>query len=206
MKKPLPQPRSSAPVQRVWDPLVRLFHWSLVVFFSVAWLTGDDYPSLHHWSGYLVAGLVLFRVMWGLVGSRHARFSDFIYHPRDVLGYLKSLHSGQVRHYRGHNPAGGAMVLALLLTLAALAFSGIWLLAGDGAGPLAHSALAPYAGKWLKEVHEALANVMIVLIVLHLAGVLVSSLRHRENLVKAMFTGQKGSPHGQDTPDDPSPR
>ncbi len=92
---------------KVWDLPVRVFHWSLVVGFTIAWFTGEQSEMLHSWAGYTVLGLVLFRIGWGIVGSRHARFSDFIYSPSRILAYLRSLCSGQPTHYLGHNPAGG---------------------------------------------------------------------------------------------------
>ena len=92
---------------RVWDPLVRIFHWSLVLAFTVAYVTGDDENSVHVYAGYAVLGLISFRVFWGLVGSKYALFSDFIYSPTTVFRYLKGLFSCNPKHYIGHNPAGG---------------------------------------------------------------------------------------------------
>jgi len=178
----------------VWDPLVRLFHWSLVGFFTLAWLTEDDFQSLHQWSGYAVAGLVGFRVIWGLIGTRHARFSDFVRGPREIRAYLKSLLTRHPRHYLGHNPAGGAMVVLMLIGLAALTLTGMMLAAADGSGPLVGTWLGGFAEHDVKEVHEFFANLMLLLVFVHVGGVLVSSLLHRENLVRAMLTGHKKSP------------
>ncbi|MFC6671920.1 cytochrome b/b6 domain-containing protein [Marinobacterium aestuariivivens] len=119
----------------VWDPLVRIFHWSLVGFFMLAWLTEDELQGLHQWSGYAVAGLVGFRVIWGLIGTRHARFSDFVRGPREIRAYLKTLLTRHPRHYLGHNPAGGAMVVLMLVGLSALTLTGMMLAAADGSGP-----------------------------------------------------------------------
>ncbi len=113
---------------RVWDPLVRVFHWSLVVAFTVAWLTGEESASLHEWSGYVVAALIAIRVVWGFVGSRYARFTQFIRGPGSVSNYIKGILKGREPRYIGHNPIGALMVLAILLTLSGTAFTG-WLMA-----------------------------------------------------------------------------
>ena len=110
---------------RVWDPLVRIFHWGLVVAFSVAYLSGDEENSVHIYSGYIVLGLITFRVLWGLVGTRYARFSNFVYSPNAVVQYLKDLLARKPEHYIGHNPAGGARVLAMLLCLFVGSVSGL---------------------------------------------------------------------------------
>ncbi len=125
-------------VIRVWDPLVRIFHWGLVLAFVVAYLSGDEENSVHIYSGYVVAGLIAFRLVWGIIGSRYARFSNFIYSPRAVIGYLKGLLAGRPKHYTGHNPAGGWMIMALLVTLAIVTVSGLKVYAiEEGLGPLA---------------------------------------------------------------------
>jgi cytochrome b len=121
----------------VWDPFVRLFHWSLVAGVITQLATADDLKSVHANVGYLIAVLLVFRIIWGFVGSRHARFTDFIYPPADVLAYLKGLIQGRPKHYIGHNPAGGAMVCALLLLLVLTSFAGLKTLAAEGKGPLA---------------------------------------------------------------------
>ena len=120
--------RSVAETVRVWDPLVRVFHWSLVAAFAIAWLTADEVQQLHEVAGYAVAGLVAFRLIWGLVGSRYARFAQFLRGPRDTIAYLGDMSRGQERRYLGHNPAGAAMIVALLVTLSGTAFTG-WLMA-----------------------------------------------------------------------------
>jgi cytochrome b len=182
---------------RVWDPLVRIFHWSLVAFFTIAYASAEEIQFLHEWSGYAIAALVGFRVIWGVIGTRHARFIDFIYRPSTVIEYLKSLFSGRAKYYRGHNPAGGAMVIALLSVLALLTLSGMSLAAGEGSGPLVGTWFASLPEGFIEELHEVLANLMIFLIVGHVAGVLVSSLLHRENLVRAMITGRKPVKEGE---------
>jgi cytochrome b len=122
---------------KVWDPLIRIFHWSLVIFFTVAFLSGDEESSLHIYSGYAVIGLVLFRILWGFVGTEHARFRDFIFGPSKVIQYLKSMASSTPQRYIGHNPAGGYMVVALLATLLVVTFTGLKVYGTEGHGPLA---------------------------------------------------------------------
>ena len=164
-----------------------------VAGFAVAWLTGDEQETVHVWAGYLVAAVVLVRLVWGVIGTRHARFWSFVRGPRAVADYLLGLLRGGGRRYLGHNPAGGAMVVALLLALALTAGSGMALLAADeGEGPLAGWVAKRHATEEiLEELHEIAGNVTLALIVLHVAGVLASSLVHRENLVRSMITGRK---------------
>lgn len=178
-------------VIKVWDPLVRIFHWSLVLFFLTAYLTEDDFENIHIYAGYAVSVLVGFRLIWGLIGPKYARFSNFVRGPAEALAYLKSLMTGNPQHYIGHNPAGGMMVVALLVALATTGFLGMALLALDGGGPLAGTFIANFNEDLLEELHEILANTSVLLVVLHVAGVLVSSLLHRENLIRSMFTGVK---------------
>jgi cytochrome b len=168
---------------RVWDPLVRIFHWGLVASFATAWLTAEEFEKVHHQAGYIVAGLVTFRVVWGLVGSRHARFSDFLYRPSAVMSFVGDSIAFRARRYLGHNPAGGAMVVALLLALAVITASGIMMTTD-----------AFWGVRWVREVHEIAVTFTIVLIFLHVAGVVLASFEHKENLVKAMVTGRKRLP------------
>lgn len=177
---------------RVWDPAVRIFHWSLALAFALAYLTEDDWQWLHTNAGYVIAALILFRLLWGLIGPRHARFSDFVKPPSAIRTYLhQSLRFRAPRHL-GHNPAGGAMILALIVGLALTTASGMALYgATDFAGPLAGLFRGELAADLLEETHEICANMTLFLIVLHLAGVLFSSLAHGENLVLAMITGRK---------------
>lgn len=175
----------------VWDPLVRIFHWSLAAFLVIAYLTEDELLSVHVYAGYAVAGLVAFRLVWGVIGTRHARFTDFVAGPGAVKRYLVRLFTGRAPRYIGHNPAGAAMIIALLIALAATTFTGAVLIAGDGSGPLAGTVFASLSGESLEETHEFFANLTLFLVVLHVAGVVMSSLLHRENLVRAMVTGRK---------------
>lgn len=198
---------------KVWDPLVRIFHWSLVAAFTIAYVTEDEWQNLHVWAGYIVAGLIVFRLVWGFVGPQHARFSDFLFTPATIITYLKDMVSLRAKRYIGHNPAGGAMVLALLLSLAATTLSGMQLYAvEENAGPFAQielNSLSPIAsamadddehkhggeghkegGVW-EEIHEFFANLTLLLVLLHISGVVVSSLAHGENLPRSMVTGKK---------------
>jgi len=166
----------------VWDPFVRLFHWSLVTLFVCAFLTGDEIDWLHQWAGYAIAVLVGLRVIWGFIGPRHARFASFLRPPSEVLAFLRqSLRLGAPRHL-GHNPAGGYMVIAMFGLLAYLSVTGM-LLTTD----------AYWGAHVLKAAHEAGAYAMVGLVMLHLAGVALASVEHGENLVRAMVTGRKRS-------------
>jgi cytochrome b len=203
---------------RVWDPLIRVFHWSLVLAFAIAYLTGDEENNLHIYSGYAVLGLITFRVLWGLIGTRYARFSSFVYAPKTVIRYLKSLLAKNPKHYVGHNPAGGWMVIAMLLTLFVVTVSGLKVYAiEEGLGPLAGEAptltiVGPayadddrdehgeydnghgeneQAEEFWEEIHEVSSNFMLLLIFLHITGVVISGRLHGERLVKAMLTGKK---------------
>ena len=179
---------------RVWDPLVRVFHWSLVAAFATAYIVEDDLLAVHVWAGYLVLALIAVRVVWGFIGTRHARFTDFVRAPRQVFGYLADAMRFNARRYLGHNPAGGAMVIALLLLVTATGISGMALYGTQElSGPLAPlmGGLPGFWGEALEEAHEVLANLTLVFIVAHVAGVIFSSLSHHENLVRSMFTGLK---------------
>ena len=163
---------------KVWDPALRLFHWSLAGSFALAWVSAESWQDLHLWAGYAAAALIAFRLLWGFVGPRHARFSDFLRGPAAVRGYLADMLRGRERRYLGHNPAGGAMILALIATMAAVSLTG-WLMTLGG------------PGEALEGLHEGAATLVLVLVLAHLAGVIFASLSHGENLVKAMITGRK---------------
>ena len=175
----------------VWDPLIRLFHWSLVGACLLAYFTQEENYQLHLVSGYTVLGLVCFRLVWGFVGPVHARFGDFLVSPTTVFGYLRDLPTGRARRYLGHNPAGGVMIIAMLCTLLILAVSGIALDAAENrSGPLAGTRLFIYTDV-IVEIHRLFTHIISVLVPLHLLGVVVSSHLHRENLVRAMISGRK---------------
>lgn len=183
-----------AKLVKVWDPLVRIFHWTLVSAFFVAYFTEDDLLDLHVYAGYLIGGLLVFRLIWGFVGSRYARFSDFVKPPREVWVYLKSILFQHPKRYLGHNPAGGAMVIALLVSLLLTTVSGIAVYgAGESAGPLAAS-LAGVGDFWadvFEGIHEFFANATVALVVFHVLGVVLAGRQHKENLVKSMVNGLK---------------
>lgn len=123
---------------KVWDWLVRIGHWTLVLAFFTAYLTEDDFLTLHAWAGYVVGIYLCLRILWGFIGSQHARFRDFVYSPTKIIGYLRTLAAGKPQHYIGHNPAGGAMVLALLTSLIITTYTGLKLYAVEkNKGPLA---------------------------------------------------------------------
>lgn len=179
---------------RIWDPLIRLFHWALVAGFFTAYLVEDDWLRLHVLAGYTVLGLVLFRLVWGLVGTRSARFASFVCSPSMTLAYLRDVLAMRARRYLGHNPAGGAMVVALLFTLAATAASGLAVYGyAEFSGPLAGMMIAvpDWFGGVLEDVHEFFADCTVLLVLLHVAGVALASLQHGENLVRSMFNGIK---------------
>ena len=167
---------------KVWDPFVRVFHWSLVGLFAFSFLTGDEWKSAHVLSGYLIATLIALRVIWGVIGTEHARFSSFIYRPTTVLAFLADSVRMRARRYLGHNPAGGAMVIALLLAISGIATTG-YMMTTD----------AYWGVEWVEEAHEALVYATLGLIGLHLAGVVLASLEHHENLVRSMLNGWKRS-------------
>ena len=189
---------------RVWDPLVRFFHWSLASAFFIAYITGEELLVVHIWAGYLILALLGIRLVWGIIGTRHARFTDFVYSPANIIQFLKDTLQLRAKRYLGHNPAGGAMVVLLMISLLITGVSGVFLLgAEDQAGPLAHwfSQAGGFWGDALEELHEFFANFTLLLVFVHVVGVIVESVIHRENLVSAMITGFKpeNPNHGEDT-------
>ncbi len=197
---------------KVWDPVVRIFHWGMVTAVATAWLSAEESEAVHEIAGYLVAALLGVRLVWGLIGTRHARFASFLRGPGATIGYLRDMVTGRERRYVGHNPAGAAMIVALILTLSGTAFTG-WLMADTtriSMLPEMPAIVAPAFAdddeygeygeygeggeEMLEEVHEVLANLLLVLIALHVGGVILASVRHRENLARAMLTGSKREP------------
>ena len=169
--------RQSIPV---WDFAVRVFHWSLALLVVIAWWTGGSAGRWHEVVGYTVFGLVVFRIVWGFAGTPHARFADFVTSPWRIWRYLAELRAGKAARTRGHNPAGGAMILALIATLLVVCNTG-WMM---------YTRLW-FGVPWVEELHQNAANLLLVLVPLHIVGVVVSSWLHRENLVLAMITGSK---------------
>jgi cytochrome b len=186
--------KSETPSQQdqvyVWDPFVRIFHWSVVIAFTVAYLV-ENPLIVHVWAGYVIGSLIVARLIWGLFGPSHARFSDFTYSPAATLRYVLDLIRFHAKRYLGHSPGGAAMVFALLVFLAATVVTGLVVYGGDQqAGPLA-GMFSKDTGEAVEEVHEVIANITLALVFFHLAGVALASFLYRENLVRAMITGYK---------------
>lgn len=218
---------ANRPQVLVWDPLVRIGHWLLVLLFFVAYFTEDDWLTLHSWAGYGIAIFIVVRIIWGFLGTLHARFSDFACGPARAAHYLKDLMLFRAKRYIGHSPAGGLMIFAILFSLAATTVTGIALLAvEENTGPMApwlgretaqeqtaqdpslfsapirgsekegdrdenHENNDEHESEILEEVHEFFSNLTLVLIVIHVGGVVLASVAHKENLVRAMVTGRK---------------
>ncbi|WP_227421442.1 cytochrome b/b6 domain-containing protein [Pacificispira spongiicola] len=178
---------SSRATIRVWDPVVRLFHWGLVASFAIAWISAEEWNDLHETAGYVAGGLIAVRLVWGLIGTRYARFWQFVRRPATVIGYLGDMLKGREARYIGHNPAGGAMVLALLACMAVLVATG-WMGTLD----------AFWGVEWVEEVHETFANLLLALVGVHVLGVVWASLKHGESLVRAMVNGRKKAPEPGD--------
>lgn len=175
---------------KVWDLPLRIFHWLLVAGFFIAYLTEDDLLTVHVWAGYLVTGLLVFRLIWGFIGNKYARFSSFLCSPAKSIAYLKDLIALKTRRYIGHNPAGAAMIVLLLVSLLATVITGFAVYGADqAAGPLA--AIGSANEKMWEEMHEFFANFTLVLVIVHVVGVAVESYIHRENLARAMVHGFK---------------
>jgi len=199
---------------RIWDIFIRVFHWALVIAFSIAYISGDDGGAIHVYSGYAVLGLISTRVIWGVIGTKYARFTNFVGDKTAVIKYLKSLVTGNPIYYPGHNPAAGWMVIALIVSLFLTTLSGLQLYAvEEGLGPLAnnfpeiqfistaiadnneHDDNGGFWGEIWEAIHEAFASFTLLLVLVHISGVLLSSLLHKENLIKAMITGNKREKH-----------
>ena len=189
---------NSQAMVKVWDPLVRAFHWILVIAFFTAYFTEDDFLTVHTYAGYTVLALILVRLVWGVVGTRYARFSNFVTAPRVAWQYLKDTLKFRAKRYLGHNPAGGAMIVLLLISLLLTTLTGLAAYgASESAGPLAGwlGNIGETGEDIFKEVHEFFANFTVFLVAIHVAGVIFESLAHRENLVRAMFNGHKQTGH-----------
>jgi cytochrome b len=172
---------------RVWDPFVRIFHWGLAATFVAAFLTRHGAGTLHYWAGGAAAALVVLRLVWGVLGTRYARFSQFVRGPRTALGYLRDILTGHEARYIGHNPAGAAMIIALMLAMLATSITG-YLQTTDQF----------FGDEGMQRLHDVLGNGLLLLVLAHLAGVALASLRHHENLVRSMITGRKRAPSHHD--------
>lgn len=164
----------------IWDLPVRVFHWTLATSFAGAYLLadGERLRNIHVMFGYTVLGLIVFRLIWGLTGTRYAQFRSFMYRPREMVGYLRGLLRGDQRHYVGHNPAGSLAIWAILILAGLTGLSG-------------YATYNEFGGDAFEEVHEFFANAWLMVVGMHIAGVVVSSLLERENLARAMITGYK---------------
>ena len=175
-------PERNAAIRKVlvWDAPVRVFHWLMVLSFAAAYLTAESerWRAVHVTLGYTMVGLVAFRVVWGLVGTRHARFSSFVRGPAAIAGYLRGLINGRAERHVGHNPAGALAIVALLVSTLVVTAAG-WATYND------------IGGEALKELHEVTANVMLAIVGVHIAGVLIGTWLHQDNLIGAMLTGRK---------------
>ena len=171
---------------RIWDAPVRVFHWLLVLCFAGAYLTAESevWRLVHVTLGYTLGGLLAFRLVWGVVGTRYARFSHFVRGPAAVIQDLKSLRSGRPEHHLGHNPAG-AVAIILLMAM------------GLGIVATGYATFNDLGPGWLAELHDLLGNAMLLVVIGHLLGVVVASLQHKENLVRSMVTGFKTGPAAQ---------
>lgn len=181
---------------KVWDPFVRIFHWTLVLSFFIAYITEEDFLVIHSFAGYTVLALLLLRIVWGLIGTRHARFSDFTYSPQTIKAFIKDTLYLRAKRYLGHNPAGGAMILLMIISLLITTVTGLAIYGiEEQAGPLAswYTQKDSLWGDVFEETHEFFANFTLLLVFIHVAGVIIESFIHKENLVKSMVDGKKRS-------------
>ena len=164
----------------VWDFPVRVFHWLLVASFAGAWLSSESeaWQMIHYAFGYTAVGLVLFRVIWGIVGTRYARFSQFIKGPAETLQHIVSLLSGKQQSGVGHNPAGALAMISLMILILLIGLTGYW-------------SVKEFLGDFMSGAHEAISNIAIVIICIHIAAAIVMSFLQNQNLVKSMVTGKK---------------
>ncbi|MDP1672826.1 MAG: cytochrome b/b6 domain-containing protein [Burkholderiales bacterium] len=181
----------------VWDVAVRVFHWMLVLLLGFSWLSAEmDWMDWHFYSGYAALTLILFRILWGFVGSTHARFGDFLYGPSAIIAYLRTLPSRTAAKFAGHNPLGGISVVLILLCV--LVQAGTGLFANDDIlyeGPL-YKHVSKDLSDWLTTIHKYNFDVLLVLASVHVAAVLYYLFWKSENLIKPMFTGRKQLPQG----------
>lgn len=168
----------------VWDMPTRVFHWLLVICFAGAWLSSESerLQMIHYAFGYSSVALVLFRLAWGLVGTRYARFTQFIKGPNAIAHHLKGILKGEEHDGPGHNPAGGMVMLGLMGVILLIGLTGYW-------------SVKEFLGDFMSEAHEAIANLALVLVMVHIVAALLMSVLQKENLVRAMITGKKlGTP------------
>ena len=164
----------------VWDLPTRVFHWLLVICFTGAWLTSESerLQMIHYAFGYSAVALVLFRLVWGFIGTKYARFSQFIKGPKEMIGHAKGLLGGHQHIVPGHNPLGGIVMLGLMLVILLIGLTGYW-------------TVKEFLGDFMSEAHEAIASFALGLVVIHIAAAVIMSLLQKENLVRAMLSGKK---------------
>lgn len=172
---------------RVWDPVVRLFHWSMVGGFALNMFLVEDGEAAHRWIGYAVLAAIAVRLVWGFVGTPHARYGDFLPTPTGLYSYLRDLARGRERRFVGHNPAGAVMMVLLIGLMLACGVSG-WMLGLD----------RYWGSEWLEELHGALAYAILGMAGLHVLAAIIESVRHGENLIWSMITGFKRAPRPED--------
>ncbi|HWV15544.1 MAG TPA: cytochrome b/b6 domain-containing protein [Cellvibrio sp.] len=194
-KKPLDlSPLAEQRTVKVWDIPLRIFHWSLVILFAVAYITnwlGTDYFTYHLWSGYAIIVLVSFRILWGIVGTYHARFINFVRNPVATAKYALSVFKRKDKHYAGHNPLGAVMVVALLLSILVQAVTGLF--TNDeifNLGPL-YGYISNDLSLTLTSLHRQLFYWILAAVALHILAVVVHVVFKRENIIKSMFSGKK---------------
>ncbi|NQU57314.1 MAG: cytochrome b/b6 domain-containing protein [Rhodospirillales bacterium] len=195
----MPETNSGHKVVRIWDLPTRLFHWSLVVLVAVVWISSEADGvlfNIHIISGIAILAMIVFRIVWGVIGSRHALFIDFVRGWSKVREYGKSMLSFKIPYHAGHNPLGGWMIVALLLALALSSFSGLFISDDGYSGPLVGT-VSPGLSDVIGELHEGVAGLLGFLIGAHVLGVIVHGLIARENLPRAMWSGDKFVPAGQ---------
>ena len=165
---------------RVWDAPTRVFHWLLVLSFAGAYLTSESerWSLVHITLGYTLGGLITFRLIWGFVGTRYARFTSFVKGPSEVLQYAKSMATLKPKHFVGHNPLGAVAIVLLIVSGIAIVVTG-------------YAAFNEIGGEWVAELHEVASHIMLILVGIHIVGVIAASWLHKENLARAMVNGFK---------------
>jgi cytochrome b len=164
----------------VWDVPTRVFHWLLVICFAGAWLTSESerLQMIHYAFGYSACALVLFRLVWGIVGTKYARFSQFVKGPKEMIGHFKDVFSGHQHISPGHNPVGGIVMVGLMFVILLIGLTGYW-------------TVKEFLGDLMSGAHEAIASLALVLVIIHIAAAVIMSLLQKENLVRAMVNGKK---------------
>lgn len=170
----------SSSLPQVWDRFVRIFHWTLVLCVLSNFFVFDDGKDIHQWTGYLAVSLVSLRIVWGFIGSKHARFSDFFPTPTRLLGHVKAFKSGAHDSHLGHNPLGALMMLTLICVVLCLGITG-WMQTLD----------AFWGEEWLQNTHAFIADSLIALATVHAIAAILMGRLERTRLIKAMFTGKK---------------